>query len=114
MGVAKHRKQRHAVAVVDGIIAPYAAGHVAAVEAEQLVQFESGKIKRSALVPIIPQRQHRRVVAAHRQPSFHPPVIILTISGNASSRLAVSSPGDAVRPVAAASALAAAMSRRYP
>ena len=39
MGVAKHRKQRLPVAMVDRVIAPYPAGDVAAVEPEQLVQF---------------------------------------------------------------------------
>src|SRR5271169_6474474 len=38
VGMAKHRKAGHAVAVVDRIVPPLAADHVAAVEAEQLVQ----------------------------------------------------------------------------
>ena len=88
MGVAEHREQRHAVAVVDRVIAPNAARDVPAVEAEQLVQFGTGEIQRSALRPIIPQRQHRRTFSGHRYHRRLPLHAISTISAEPSSRLA--------------------------
>src|SRR3546814_5021327 len=39
VGVAEHREDRRAADLVDGIVAPLAAGDVAAVEGEQLIQF---------------------------------------------------------------------------
>src|SRR5207237_10861485 len=98
------RKQRLPVAVVDRVIAPYAARDAAAVEPQQLVQFGAREIQRAARTPIIPERQHRRIVAEHRRPSPVPAVIILTIYGRASSRLAArpaQRTDNAVRPVAA-------------
>src|SRR5439155_25848966 len=104
MGMAEHREQRLSVAVVDRVIAPYAARDIAAVEPQQLVQFGAREIERAARAPIVPQRQHRRIIAEHRRPSSVPAVIILTIYGRASSRLAApqaSRLDNAVRPVAA-------------
>src|SRR5947209_16245972 len=60
VSVAKNREQRHAVAVVDRIIAPHAAGNMPAVEAEKLVEFVAGEIQRPMLCPEIRERQHRR------------------------------------------------------
>src|SRR5204863_1676494 len=88
MGMAEYRKQRLAIAVVDRVVAPYAARDVAAVESQQLVQLGAREIQRAAPAPIIPEGQHRRIVADHRRPSSVAAVIILIISGGASSRLA--------------------------
>ena len=68
MGVAKHREQRHAVAVVDRVVAPHAAGNVPAVEAEKLVEFVAGEIQRPVLRPIIRERQHRRTFSGSSLP----------------------------------------------
>ena len=69
MRMAKNREQRHAVAMVDRIIAPHAAGNMPAVEAEKLVEFVAGEIQRPMLRPVIRERQHRRTFPAHRYPS---------------------------------------------
>jgi hypothetical protein len=69
VGVTKNREQRHAVAVVDRIIAPHAAGNMPAVKAEELVEFVAGEIQRAMLCPEIRECQHRRTFSAHRYPS---------------------------------------------
>src|SRR5205814_6569059 len=69
VGMAENREQRHAVAVVDRIIAPHSAGNMPAVEAEKLVEFVAGEIQRPVLRPIIGECQHRRTFSAHRYPS---------------------------------------------
>src|SRR3546814_19831762 len=43
VGVAEHREDRRAAALVDGRVAPLAAGEVEAVEREQLCQFAPGE-----------------------------------------------------------------------
>src|SRR5882672_1015096 len=89
MGVAKHRKQRQPVAVIDRVIAPYAAGDVPAIETEELIEFGPRKIEGAATRrPKIPERQHCCSFSAHRRPSLLAPCdSILTISAKASSAL---------------------------
>src|SRR3546814_14693485 len=43
VGVAEHREDRRAADLVDGIVAPIAAGDVAAVEGAQLIPFAPGE-----------------------------------------------------------------------
>src|SRR6185437_1965809 len=64
--VAEDRKQREAVSVVDGAVAQNTAHHVAAVNAQELVQFGSAEIKGLSLRPIILQGKDRRTLPAHQ------------------------------------------------
>ena len=57
MGVAEHREQRLSVAMVDRIIAPDAAGDIAAVEPEELVQLGAREIQGAARAAKIAERQ---------------------------------------------------------
>jgi hypothetical protein len=77
MGVAKYREQRRAIALTDGIVAPLAARDLAAVEREELVQFEAAEENNFRPAPVIVQAENCRhrpglkvVGHAARQPVF--------------------------------------------
>lgn len=76
VGMPEYRKERHAVAMIDCIIAPYAACNVAAVKPEQLVELMARKIQGPLLGPIIREGQYRRAFPAH----FHPSSLALSRS----------------------------------
>lgn len=60
MGVAEDREHRRALALVDGIVAPYAARDLTAVKGKKLVQFGTAEKDRALLAPVVAQARDRR------------------------------------------------------
>src|SRR5208282_1510939 len=53
LAVAEHREQRHAVALVDRVVAPFAAHHLAAVKGEKLVELGPAEEDAPVLAAIV-------------------------------------------------------------